>query len=63
MAKKTTEDLREILFAEIDSLRRETTDVSHANAVARLAESVINTAYLDMQAAMLVEDFKVLRLS
>lgn len=51
---KTTEDLREILFDEIKSLRKGETTATQATAVSKLATNIINSAAIEVTCSRVV---------
>jgi hypothetical protein len=54
MATRTTEGLREVLFDEIDKLRTGKCNPGHANALAKLASTIIETSRLEIDVAKLI---------
>lgn len=48
-ATRTSAGLRDALFDELDRLRNGTTNASNANAVAKLADQIINTVKMEME--------------
>lgn len=52
---KTVDDLREHLFATLDGLRAGTIDVERAKAISEVAQTIINSAKVEVEAARLVD--------
>lgn len=52
---KTVDDLREHLFATLDGLRAGTIDVERAKAISEVAQTIINSARVEVEAARLVD--------
>lgn len=52
---KTVDDLREHLFAALDGLRAGTLDVERAKAISDVAQTIINSAKVEVEAARLVD--------
>ena len=50
---KTVEDLREHLFAAIQGMRDKTMDVETAKAISDVAQTIINSAKVEVEAARL----------
>jgi hypothetical protein len=48
---RTSAGLRDALFDELDRLRNGETNATNANAVARLADQVINTVSMELEVA------------
>ena len=48
MGKRTTQDLRDVLFDEIEELRSGKGNPAKAVAIAHLAKQIINTARIEM---------------
>ncbi len=51
MKEQTTNDLRALLFEEIESLRAGNSSATQANMISKLATNIINTAALEVSAA------------
>lgn len=51
---KTVDDLRDHLFATLDGLRAGTMDVERAKAISEVAQTIINSAKVEVEAARLV---------
>ncbi len=56
---RTTAGLRSALFDELDGLRKGTVNATRANAVAKLAATVVETARLDLDMAKYAERNKL----
>lgn len=52
---KTVDDLRDHLFATLDGLRAGTMDVERAKAISEVAQTIINSAKVEVEAARLVD--------
>ena len=48
---RSTQDLREVLFDEIDQLRSGKSNPQRATALSKIATNIINTARLDIDAS------------
>jgi hypothetical protein len=55
---RTSSDLRNILFEEIDQLRAGKSDANRANAVAKLASQIVSSAKLDFEYSRFAVDGK-----
>lgn len=49
LAAVTLEDLREVLWKELDDLREGKTTIRRSNAVAKLAQQILDSARLEIQ--------------
>lgn len=49
--ERSTQDLREVLFKEIDDLRSGQATAKRATALSKIATNIINTARLDLDAS------------
>jgi len=58
MSNKTTNDLRGILFQEIQSLRAGQSTPNQATAVSKLATNIINSAALEISVARVLQSAK-----
>jgi hypothetical protein len=54
---RTSEGMRELLFDEIDRLRKGDSDVGTAKAVANLCQTVIKTVEMEMAVATMRRDY------
>ncbi|MFM1991306.1 MAG: hypothetical protein RJA99_4263 [Pseudomonadota bacterium] len=61
MSKKTVDDLREHLFATLEGLRDGTMPVDKARAISEVAQTIINSARVEVEAARLAESTDVPR--
>lgn len=59
MSNKTSIDLRQTLFNELDKLCKGQTDYKHANAVAKMSSEIINTVRAEIEAAKFMSDYEV----
>lgn len=55
--QKTSQGLRDVLFEQIEKLRKSECDVGEARAVAVLAAQIINTVHMEIAVAMLRRDY------
>jgi len=46
---RTSEGLRNILFDEIDGIRNGTSDVKQANAISKIAKTIVEATKLEME--------------
>ncbi|MEI7446592.1 MAG: hypothetical protein WCK28_17010 [Burkholderiales bacterium] len=51
--KKNVDDLRDALFATIEGLRSGTMDIERARAISEVAQTIVNTAKVEVEAAKL----------
>ena len=59
MTNKTSIDLRQTLFDELDKLSKGKSDYKHANAVAKMSSEIINTVRAEIEAAKYMHDYDV----
>lgn len=55
--KRTSAGLRDSLFEELDMLRRGESNPAKANAVSKLADTIISTVEMELQAQRILTQF------